>query len=77
MPAMGSFSGWNREAKPCTFSWFRLYPNSATPALDDSFADRKSDSCSRVLIFIMKAFEDTKNLVVVFRIDTDAIVFNR
>src|SRR5258708_552311 len=65
----------DREVKRGALAEFRLHPDPSAALLDDAFANRQSDSSAGELA-AMQTFEDAKNLLVIPRIDSNAIVAN-
>ena len=70
-PVLGSV---NREAR--TLAWLRLHPDGSTVPVHDFLAGGQADTRSRVFV-AMQAFEDAENLRLIFRWNSDAVVFHR
>lgn len=57
-------------------AWFGFDPHSAAAALDDAFADRKAQATAGVLGATVKTLKEFKNLLLVLRVDADAVITN-
>lgn len=63
------------EVESGTLADFGLDPDSSAALLDDAFADRQTDAGTRELT-AMQPLEDPKDLLVIARIDPNAVVSN-
>src|SRR5579872_4653748 len=61
-----------REIKRGAFSERRFYPDLAPITFDDTFTNGQADARTRVSASV-KPFEDSEDLLHVFRLDSDAI----
>jgi hypothetical protein len=68
---------WKREEESRSLALCRLNPQSSTMLFDDAFDDGKADSSPSVLASPMQASKYFEDLIVICRIDADAIVFHR
>src|SRR3990172_1217279 len=73
-PRVDSSLSRNGEKKRRPFAELRFYPDPSFVAVYDLFADRESNSCSRILCFAVQALKDLKNPVSVLRVDPDPVV---
>src|SRR3954453_14713094 len=60
-----------------TPSQLRFYPNPPLITLDNTLANRQPDSRSRVFCSRVKTFEQSEDLLLVFRFDADTVVAHR
>ncbi len=63
------------EVKCGALAQFRLHPDSSAALLDDTLADRQTDARAGELAAV-QPFEDAEDLLMIARIDPDAVVPN-
>lgn len=71
------FAYWNCEPKGASSSRFGIDRNLTAVSLNDSTADCQPDPGSWVLLGVVQAVEDFKNLLAVLSRDADTIVTDR
>src|ERR1700728_2488812 len=70
-------SNWDRKEKRCTPPELRLHPNSPSRPLGESLANCQAHAGAWILGGAVKPLEDSKDLLLVLRIDPDTIVLYR
>ena len=73
----GRSSDGKHKAERRTFPAFGFNPNPAIVAIHNAPADGQSNSRPREFIVGMEAFEQPKNLILVFGLNTNAVVAYR
>ena len=67
---------WDREIEGGSSSEFGFNPYPATGPLNNAVANCQADTSAGILCGRMKAFENSKDVLLVLRIDADAVVTN-
>jgi len=65
-----------REVKSRSLPWRGFGPDAAAVPFHDSPADREAEAGSRIFRAGVKSFEESKDLLLELRFETDAIVLN-
>lgn len=69
--------GWKRKVEDGSPVWSGLEPDLAAVPLDDSLADRESDSGALVFLLRVEALKDLEHALALGRVDSDPVVTYR